>query len=208
MKTCPWHTIRAGYEGSCNVKRREKTAFSLLEVVIAVALMALCILIASFIFIDSTRAYRKMKAETSVKQKTDSVIEQLTSEIRSAYALDTASCSSTRVVFFRHFEDKHTGQSYVYKISYEKVNDTVERAWWRTDNPSGVNGRDILATNIESVDFSYILDLGKPGYNSSLKCGITSKERVQDREIHYSSATQSKRRVIKQADSVSVTDER
>ncbi|MHC9541871.1 MAG: type II secretion system protein J [Vulcanimicrobiota bacterium] len=190
------------------MKRRGKAAFSLLEVVIAVGLMALCILIVTLIFVDSTRAYRKMKAETLVKQKTDSVIEQLTSEIRSAYALDTASCSDTKVVFFRYFEDKSIGQSYVYKISYEKVNDTVERAWWRTDNSGGVNGRDVIAGNIESVNFGYVLDLGKPAYNSSLKCGITSKEKVQDREIIYSSATQSKRRVVKQADSVSVTDER
>ncbi|MDQ7823162.1 MAG: type II secretion system protein [Candidatus Eremiobacteraeota bacterium] len=183
-------------------------AFSLLEAVIAIALMALCILIFAFILTDSLKAYRNMKAETSVKQKADGVIEQLTSEIRSAYALDTASCNNSRVVFFRSFEDRNSGQAYVYKISYEQVKDTVERAWWRTDNPSGANGRDVIATNIESLDLGYVVDLAKPGFTSSLKCEIKSRDKVQNRDITYRSATQSKRRVVKQADSVSVTDEK
>jgi len=189
------------------MRHRDERAFSLMEVVIAVGLMALCILIASCIFIDSLRAYRKMKAETEMKQKADSVIEQLTSEIRSAYALDTASCSGTKVVFLRYYEGKPSGEGYVYKITYEFVNGTVVRSWLRTDDPSGVNGHDTIATNIESIDFSYVTDPGMTGCNSSLKCEIKSKDNVNDREIRYSSTTQSKRRVVKQADSVSVTDE-
>lgn len=195
--------LRTKYDREVKVMEKEKKGFTLLEVIVATALFGVCILFIAQLLTNGLRAYKKFRAEAIAKQTADSVLDQISSEVRSAYHID--SFNPTSIVFYRYFSD-----GYVYKVQYLYVpsTKTVERLWWLVGSEGSVNGSDIIGSNVENFNLTYSNDLKYTGLKARVSAQVITEKNETGKNVKpYQTATESKRRVVKQADNVSITTE-
>jgi prepilin-type N-terminal cleavage/methylation domain-containing protein len=176
--------------------RKGKKGMTLIEVLVATLLFSVCIIIISQLLTQSMRAYKKYRHESGMKRVTDSLIDQISSEMRSAYDVPVANLH--QIVFGRYFSD---GNAYKIEYTYDAAQKQVKRSWCMVGSESSVNGEDIVATDIEQFNLDYSnADI----YHITTE--VVSGQNI-DNYHEYQTITGSKRRVVTRADNVSITTE-
>lgn len=183
--------------------RNRKKGFTLSEVLIATLLFSLCIVFVSQLMTQSLRSFKKYRAEANAKRRTDDLLNQISSEVRSAYTIEVA--NQFDIVFCRYTSDNN---SYRVEYIYDPTTKEIKRKWWQIGKESSVYGSDVIGTEVETFDLKYIMDLSDPTMIALIRPQVgTGSDEVGGAVHEYKSQTKSKRRVVKRADFASCTTE-
>jgi prepilin-type N-terminal cleavage/methylation domain-containing protein len=193
--------IEQPHEKELSKMRKGRRGMTLIEVLVATLLFSVCIIIISQLLSQSMRAFKKYRHEANIKRVTDSVLDQMSTEVRTAYKLET--CDPGKVVFDRYFSD---GNQYKVTYQYNAGNRTVQRDWELVGGAVTANGSDIIGTDIDTFDLSYKPDPDDPTNKILIITKVSSGQEVGILK-QYMTVTSSKRRVTKHADNVSITTE-
>jgi len=181
--------------------RNRRTGLTLIEVIVATLLFSLCILFISRLLTQSFKSFRKFKTEAQVKRATDSILDQISSEVRAAHRIETA--DPRNIVFYRYFSD---GSEYKVQYRFLAAEKKVERRWWLVGQESSVNGSDTMGVEVDDFKLTYTNDVSDPTFKALVGAEVISGQDL-GAVRKYATATESKRRVVKRADNVSVTTE-